>query len=347
MASTRTQKIKPGQSMDGVTVRIEESPNADLIREMVQTTLKLSRDATDRGDLKVLNKALKELRQAFRVFAPYRHLRKVAVFGSARTSEGSEVYRQAVYLGKCLGDRGFMVITGAGAGIMKAVNEGAGREKSFGVNIRLPFEQETNPVVKGDPKLATFRYFFARKLMFVKESHAVVAFPGGFGTMDEVFEVLTLMQTGKCPPMPLVLVDTPGGTYWSAWDRFLRESLLPRGLVSPQDPHFYRITDSIEVACEEIGAFYSMFHSMRQVGRHTVFRLNRPANDGLLGALGDEFRDILDGEPLRQVPHALPQELDDPDIRDLPRLLVPFNNRDMGRLRQLIDRLNQGSGPLH
>ncbi len=322
---------------------MEEGPNVDLIREMIRTTLKLSGDAADRGDLKVLNKALKELRNAFRMFAPYRQLRKVAVFGSARTSEGSAVYRQAVTLGECLGDRGFMVITGAGAGIMKAVNEGAGREKSFGVNIRLPFEQESNPVIKGDPKLATFRYFFTRKLMFVKESHAVVAFPGGFGTMDEAFEVLTLMQTGKCPPMPLVLVDTPGGAYWGAWDRFVRKTLLSRGLISSEDLSFYFVTDSVEEACEEITTFYSMFHSMRQVGKNTVFRLQRPADDRLVNALTDEFRDVLEAEPIRQVPSALPQELDDADIRHLPRLLVPFNNRNMGRLRQLIDRLNEGS----
>lgn len=318
--------------------------NKDLISEMIRSSLNLLRDNADRGDLKVLNKAMKELRYAFKVFAPYRRLKKVSVFGSARANEGSPEYQQALAFGERISARGFMVITGAGSGIMEAAHEGAGRERSFGVNIRLPFKQEVNPIITGDPKLVTFRYFFTRKLLFVKETNALVCFPGGFGTMDEVFETLTLMQTGKSSIMPIVLLDAPEGDYWKTWDQFIRGHLLERQMISEYDLNLYLVTDNIEQACDEISNFYRVYHSMRQVGRYTVFRLNQPISLALVSELTDEFGDILDGGGFDLSPGPLPEETGEPELQDLHRLVFPFNRRNMGRLRQVIEWINKAGG---
>lgn len=315
--------------------------NKDLTTEMIQSCINLLRDDADRGDLKVLNKALKELRYAFKVFAPYRQYKKVSVFGSARVPQGAPSYEQAVAFGQMMAARGFMVITGAGSGIMEAALEGAGRELSFGVNIRLPFEQEANPIITGDPKLVTFKYFFTRKLVFVKETNALVCFPGGFGTMDEVFESLTLMQTGKGSIMPIVLLDTPGGTYWKNWEEFIRTNLLGGNTISEEDLNLFLVTDSLEQACDEISNFYCIYHSMRQVGQDTVLRLIRPVPRASLNRLTEEFGDILNGGVFKMVRGPLPEETGDLEFKDLPRLVFRFNRRNMGRLRHLIDRINQ------
>jgi len=316
------------------------SPDADLIREIIGTTLKLVEDKTDRGDLKIINSALKEMRYAFKVFAPYRHIRKVTIFGSSRLEEESPEYRQARAFARAVGEQGFMVITGAGDGIMKAGQEGAGRERSFGVNIRLPFEQRPNRIIEGDEKLIYFKYFFSRKLIFAKETDAIALFPGGFGTLDEAFEILTLAQTGKSQPLPIVLVEAPGGAYWREWEGFLRRQMLDRGMISPQDVDLYRITDRVEEAVEEVAAFYRNYHSSRTVhdGR-LIIRHLYPLPDEALARVNAEFADILvDGRIERTAPH--PDETNEPELADLPRLTLRFNRRDFGRLRRLIDALN-------
>lgn len=316
------------------------SADADLIREIIATTLKLVEDKTDRGDLKIINSALKEMRYAFKVFSPYRNIRKVTIFGSSRIGEGSPEYRQARAFARGVGELGFMVITGAGDGIMKAGQEGAGRERSFGVNIRLPFEQRPNSIIEGDEKLIQFKYFFTRKLIFAKETDAIALFPGGFGTLDEAFEILTLAQTGKSQPLPIVLVDAPGGCYWREWEAFVRRQMLDRGMISPQDAGLFRITDRVEEAVEEVAGFYRNYHSSRYVqdGR-LVIRHLFPLPDEGLARLKAEFADILvDGSIERNGPH--PDEMNEPELADLPRLILRFNRRDVGRLRRLLDALN-------
>jgi len=312
------------------------------VQQMLTTVLKLHEDGALPGDLKITTAALKELRYAYKVFAPYRAVRKVTVFGSARTAQGEQAARAARDFGRRMVEEGWMVVTGAGAGIMGAAQEGAGGEKSFGLNIRLPFEQEANPWIASDPKLITFKYFFTRKLFLVKEASAVVLFPGGFGTMDECFELLTLMQTGKSMIVPVVLVETGPKPYWRVWDRFVHGTLVDRGLVEPDDTGFYRIVDTAEDAVREIGTFYRVFHSSRIVGDNLVFRLTRPLTDTEVAEIQHGFEDILKG-PLEQVPGPVPQELN--EYPELPRLIVPFNRSSYSRLRRLIDSINERGGP--
>ena len=312
----------------------------ELIEEMIVTALKMARDQTSVADLKMLNRALKELRFASRVFAPYRDRRKVAVFGSARTSDDAEEFKAAEQFGRAMRERGYMIVTGGGDGIMGAAQRGAGREHSFGLNIRLPFEQSANQTILGDTKLMNFNYFFTRKLNFVKETHAIALFPGGFGTMDEGFEVLTLMQTGKARIFPLVLVDKPGGTYWQTWLAFLRGHLLKLGLISEDDFNFLHHCESVECAVEHIVHFYSNFHSSRWVGGKLVIRLQRPLSQMLVEKMDTEFDDVLaSGKFTRSA--ALPEESGEPDIAHLPRLVFQPKRRNFGRLRKVIDAVNR------
>jgi uncharacterized protein (TIGR00730 family) len=312
------------------------------VQHLLTTVLKLHEDGALPGDLKVTNAALKELRYAYKVFAPYRSVRKVTVFGSARTaiSEASAV--TARDFGQRMVQEGWMVVTGAGAGIMGAAQEGAGGEQSFGLNIRLPFEQEANPWIASDPKLITFKYFFTRKLFLVKEASAVVLFPGGFGTMDECFELLTLMQTGKSTIVPVVLVETGPKPYWRIWDRFVQGVLVDRRLIDGGDTAFYRIADSAEEAVRQITGFYRIFQSSRIVGDNLVFRLTRALTDGEIRDIQRQFEDILKG-PLDQSPGPVPQELN--ESPDLSRLIIPFNRSVYSRLRRLIDHINSLGGP--
>lgn len=319
--------------------RTRGNPNEDLVSEMIRTVLKLTEDEASRGDLKILNRALKELRYAFKVFAPYRAVRKVSIFGSTRVSEGDPYYRAAAQLGRRLAQEGLMVITGAGQGIMQAGHEGAGRERSFGVNIQLPFVQEANPFIQDDPKLVTFHFFFTRKLIFVKEADAVVFFPGGFGTHDEAIEALTLAQTGKSQIVPIIMVDLPGKGYWRDWGHFVRNRMLEQGFISPHDLDLFTIVEDVESAVEIIKDFYRNYHSYRFVKQDLVIRVLRPPTPDLVEALNRDFRDILSGSEV-QPTSPLPDEQDDPDTLSLHRLLVPFNRRDFGRLRQMIDRIN-------
>jgi uncharacterized protein (TIGR00730 family) len=314
--------------------------NEDLISEMARTVFKLAGDDASRGDLKVLNRALKELRYAFKVFAPYRTVRKVSIFGSTRIRETNPYYKIAKALGQRLAEEGLMVITGAGPGIMQAGHEGAGREKSFGVNIRLPLAQKANRFIQDDPKLITFHFFFTRKLIFVKEADAFIFFPGGYGTQDELIETLTLAQTGKSQLVPIVLMDQPKGGYWREWEAFVRKALLSHGYIHEEELTFFRIVDDIEAAVGEIETFYRNYHSYRFVGQDLVIRLNYAPTRDMIDALNQEFKDILTtGGVVETGP--LSEENDDPSTLHLHRLLVHFNRQDFARLRQMIDMINR------
>lgn len=318
---------------------LQEVTNGDLIGDMIANSIKLLRDGTNRGDLKLLDKSFKELRYALKVFAPYREVRKVSIFGSARTEDHHDDYRLAADYAKRMAAAGWMVITGAGGGIMAAGHAGARAQPSFGLAIRLPFEQETNPYIADDPKLINFKYFFTRKLMFVRSSHAITLFPGGFGTMDEGFEVLTLIQTGKCPPLPVIMIDSPGGTYWSKWQEYVERELLGRGLISPDDLHLYRITDSVETAVRETRHFYSNFHSVRYHRDNLIIRLHRRPTDAQLAGIEEKYA-AINTRGRFKVSGALRVEKDEPALDHLHRLVFAFNRREHGRLRMLIDDLN-------
>jgi len=313
--------------------------NRESVADIVENGLKLLKDVENSGDVRVIQTALRELRFAFKLFAPYAHVRKVTMFGSARTQPTRQEYQQGVEFGRKIAAAGFMVITGAGPGIMQAGHEGAGPEKSFGVNIRLPWEQSANPVIREDKKLVTFKYFFTRKLIFIRHSDAIALFPGGFGTLDEGYEALTLMQTGKSQLMPLVLVDRPGGTFWKTWDRHVREHLLRDRLISPDDLNLYQITDDIDQAVKIITRFYRNFHSTRFVKELFVIRLKHAPSDSALAAMNEDFGDINTGPPIKRI-KVTAEEVADDDQVDLPRIAFNFNRKDYGRLRQLIDVLN-------
>ncbi len=305
-------------------------------QHLLTTVLKLHEDGASTGDLKITNTALKELRYAYKVFAPYRNTPKVTVFGSARTAPDSDAAAAAREFGRRMVAAGWMVVTGAGGGIMGATQQGAGGEQSFGLNIRLPFEQEANPWIASDPKLITFKYFFTRKLFLVKEANAVALFPGGFGTMDETFELLTLMQTGKAAVVPVVLVEAGPKPYWRIWDRWIG-TLVERRLIDAVDAAFYRVADTAEDAVREITGFYRVYHSSRIVGDRLVLRLLRPLADAQLAELQRQFEDVLKG-PAEQAPGPVEEERD--EFPELPRLLLPFNRGSYPRLRQLIDFVN-------
>jgi uncharacterized protein (TIGR00730 family) len=313
--------------------------NEAEVADILENALKLLTDVKNTGDVRVIQTALRELRYSFRLFAPYAHFRKVTIFGSARTAPGQREYQQAVEFGRKIVKAGFMVITGAGPGIMQAGHEGAGPENSFGVNIRLPWEQSANPVIAEDKKLITFKYFFTRKLIFIRHSDAIVLFPGGFGTLDEGYEALTLMQTGKSQLMPLVLMDRPGGTYWKTWDRNVREHLLRDKLISPEDLSLYQITDSADGAVKIITRFYQNFHSNRFVKDLLVIRLKTAPSAAAIAAMNKDFADIITSSPIKSI-KPTPEEMHDKDHLGLARIAFGFNRRDYSRLRQLIDVLN-------
>ncbi len=311
-----------------------------LYRDILLNAIKCKRDELDILDLKVINRAVAEFRHAARVFKPYRGVRKVSIFGSAREKKGSPAYELAVKLGRSLVQRGFMVITGAAEGIMRAGIEGAGTENSFGVNILLPFEKGPTKIIQDDPKVVRFKYFFTRKVFFVMEADAVALFPGGFGTHDEGFEVLTLLQTGKAPPMPVVLMEPPGEQYWEAWDEFVRRQLLARGLVSPEDLTLYRIVHSPEEATDWIAAYYSTYHSVRQVRNRLVIRLEKELSDEHVAVLNKKFRDLVASGQIAKT-SALREEADEPDLRSNPRLVFAYNQGHAGRLNEMILEINR------
>jgi uncharacterized protein (TIGR00730 family) len=313
----------------------------DYVREMIIASLLAGQEDDESADLKLMNTTLKEMRFTSKVFGPYRNVRKVTVFGSARTKPHEPIYEMAKLFGRRLAEAGSMVITGGGGGIMQAVNEGAGSEHSFGVNIRLPFEQRANPVLEGNPRLITYKYFFNRKVAFLKEADAIALFPGGFGTLDEAMETLTLVQTGKRNPLPLVLVDEPGGTYWTKWIKFCEDELLAHGYVSESDFDIFKRVDSVEAAIETISRFYRRYHSMRYVNGKLVVRLTSALAPQQIQKIRERFSDILLPKGDITASGALPEESDDTKIAHLPRLIIDFNRQDFGRLRGLIDAINE------
>jgi hypothetical protein len=314
--------------------------NEAEVADIIENALKLLADVRDTGDVRVIQTALRELRYSFRLFAPYSGKRKVSIFGSARTKPDSAEYRLAADFSRKMAQAGFMVITGAGPGIMQAGHEGAGPANSFGVNIRLPWEQSANPVIAEDKKLITFKYFFTRKLIFIRHSDAIALFPGGFGTFDEGFEALTLMQTGKSQLMPLVLVDKPGGTFWKTWDRNIRDHLLRNKLISPEDLSLYQITDSTDEAVNIITRFYRNFHSTRFVKDQLVIRLKQAPTESALAAMNREFADIITDGKIKII-KPTPEEVANKEHLELKRIAFAFNRRGYARLRQLIDAVNE------
>ena len=319
--------------------QLQSVPEGDLVGEVIENAMKLLRDQTNRGDIKLINKSLKEIRYALKIFAPYRDVRKVSIFGSARTPETHPDYIQCEQFAKRIANEGWMVITGAGGGIMAAGHGGAGAEPSFGLAIRLPFEQATNIHIAKDKKLINFKYFFTRKLMFVRSSNALALFPGGFGTMDEGFEVLTLIQTGKAVPMPIVMIEHPDGNYWKGWQRYVKDHLLKMGLISEEDLHLYKITHDIDEAVHEISHFYSNYHSVRVVRNDLAMRLQRRPTPEQLEHIQQRFGHLCISGTFR-LSGPLPVEADEPALDDLTRLVFHYNRRDAGELRLLINYLN-------
>jgi len=327
-------------AIDGLIQEAGGVQRPEIVREMVLSALKAGQEDDERADLKLMNTTLKEMRFTAKVFGPYRKVRKVTVFGSARTKPDTAIYAMAREFGKKLSESGYMVITGGGAGIMQAVNEGAGPEHSFGVNIRLPFEQRANPVLIGNPRLITYKYFFNRKVAFLKEAHAVALFPGGFGTLDEAMETLTLVQTGKRDPLPLVLVDEPGGRYWDGLVKFFTHELGSHGYIDNEDFKLFERAESADEAVSKIARFYQRYHSMRYVNGQLVLRLLSALDPQMVASLAEQFSDILAPGGGMAISGALSAEADDPELAHLPRLVVDFNRRDFGKLRGLIDRIN-------
>jgi uncharacterized protein (TIGR00730 family) len=314
-----------------------------LIQQALATIVHLAQSDIERLDWKILSSALADMERGFQLFYAYRHVRKVTIFGSARIATDTPQYHMALEFARTVSQLGFMVMTGGGGGIMQAGHEGAGRENSFGLNIQLPFEQQANPFIEGDPKLIHFKYFFTRKLFLLKESDAFALFPGGFGTQDEAFECMTLSQTGKFGPVPLVLIDHPGGDYWQSWSEYINQQLVQKGLVSPEDPSLYTVTDNLEVACDAITRFYQVYHSSRYVGNLLVIRLTSDLSDAEVEQLNANFGDILIKGRIEKS-QALPQENQDETV-GLPRLVLYFNQRDLGRLYQMIAAINQMGTP--
>jgi hypothetical protein len=310
------------------------------VREMIIASLKAGQEDDKSADLKLMNTTLKEMRFTSKVFGPYQNVRKVTVFGSARTQPGDPLYEMAKLFGKKIADIGYMIITGGGEGIMKAANEGASSEHSFGVNIRLPFEEKPNSVIEGNPRVITYKYFFNRKVAFLKEADAVALFPGGFGTLDEAMETLTLLQTGKRNPMPLVLVDDPECSYWTRMVKLFEEELLARKYIHPSDFALFERVCSVNDAVEKIHHFYHRYHSIRYVHGQLVIRLTSQLNCDEIGKLTDQFHDILLPGGSITASGALKAEMDEADLIHLPRLVIDFDRRHFCRLRKLIDSIN-------
>ena len=339
-----TQSLSNAELDDAISTLLatiddgNRTEHQDLIRRMLRTVLKIKSGELDRLDLKIMERSVRELHKGFKTFKPWRERRKFAIFGSARSKPGSPEYEAAVQCAAKLVEAGHMVVTGAGPGIMQAGNQGAGPGNSFGVNITLPFEASANKFIEPD-KLVDFKYFFTRKVVFVKEVDGIILFPGGFGTQDEGFEALTLIQTGKAEPQPVVMIDPPGSTYWRDWDRYVQFELLGRGLISPNDTRLYMITSDIDKGIEHIDRFYGNFHSIRYVDGRLVIRLQHSPTGALIERLNEEFADIV-VEGRIEICGMQERESDEPETADLHRIRFKFNQRHLGRLRIMIDVLN-------
>jgi uncharacterized protein (TIGR00730 family) len=344
MKSKNKREYKTGrEDLDKIIADLanacHSNDNISLIEEMLTTVVKLGLESNDRGDLKLINMALKELRYASKIFTPYRKERKVVVFGSARSREDSDEYKMAAELSELIVKNGFKVITGGGPGIMEAGNKGAGREDSFSLNIKLPFEQKHNPYIAGDKKAISFKYFFNRKLFFLKESDATVLFPGGFGTLDEGFENLTLVQTGKSKPRPIILIEPPDSQYWSHWIGFVTRELSDGGFISRNDMGLFIHVNTVEKAIDEILQFYRVYHSIRYVGNKTVIRLNSLLSSENIEELNKKYADILRSGEI-ELTGSLPAEQKGEEFPDLPRLLMDFNRQDYGKLYEMLRYMN-------
>ena len=311
-----------------------------LLREILTTTVKLGKESADRGDLKLVNNTLKELRYSFKIFSPYRSIKKVIIFGSARSKNNSAEYKMAEELSKKLTGKGYMIVTGGGPGVMEAGNKGAGSGRDFALNIRLPFEQKPNPYIDEKEKLINFKYFFTRKLIFVKETDATALFPGGFGTLDEGFEMITLMQTGKSRPRPIVLMEPKGSTYWASWMHFVRSQLVRKGYIKKEDLQLFTIAKTTDQAVSDIENFYRVYHSIRYVSGLAVLRLNREISQKTLKFINKKFKDILVSGEITISPPT-PKEIQEKEFLNLPRLVMNFNLRDYGRLCEMIQVINK------
>ncbi|MEI6215567.1 MAG: TIGR00730 family Rossman fold protein [Desulfuromonadales bacterium] len=310
-----------------------------IVKEMLLATLKIGQDVDYLADLKLINRTLREMRYTARVFGPYRNRKKVTIFGSARTEQQDEMYQKCVRFSRSLAENGYMVITGGGPGIMQAGNEGAGSENSFAVNIRLPFEQKPNPVMYRNPRLVTYKYFFNRKVAFVKESDAIVVFPGGFGTLDEAMEVFTLIQTGKTSPKPLILMDDQSG-YWQRFMKFIQESLLANGFISGEDFSLFTITRNEQDAVKTIDRFYHVYHSLRFIEGRLVIRLSKKLTGDQIAILTAEFPELVtNGEQISSC-EPFPEEADEPDLSHLARITMMFDHHHYGLLIAFINRIN-------
>lgn len=312
----------------------------ETIREMIVSALKAGQETDYLADLKLMRTTMKEMRYTNKLFSPFRDRKKVTIFGSARTEPSEPIYQKCVTFSRMLAERGYMVITGGGGGIMQAGNEGAGAENSFAVNIRLPFEQETNPIMEKARNVITYKYFFNRKVAFLKEADAVALFPGGFGTLDEAMETLTLVQTGKNPPVSLVLIDDDKGDYWENLFDFMKKTLLKKGLISGDDFSLFSITRDPVEAVQFIDDFYRVYHSCRFVRDTLVIRLNRPITQEQVATLESEFNEIIKSGTFLRISGPLPEEIDQPNLLGLPRLTFKFNHRSYGLLKAFIRRIN-------
>ena len=334
------------KGMDGLIEELarHSQPGSDenqrLLREILTTAVKLGRESGDRGDLKLANNALKELRYSFKIFAPYRGVKKVIIFGSARSKKTSPEYKMAETFTRELTRKGYMIVTGGGAGVMEAGNKGAAAGKEFALNINLPFEQKANPHIDEKDKIINFKYFFTRKLIFVKETDATALFPGGFGTNDELFEMLTLVQTGKSRPRPIVLMEPRGSTYWARWIRFVKKEMAGGSYIDPGDLGLFSVARSAGEAVRYIEDFYRVYHSIRYVRGETVIRLNRDLPESALKEMNGRFRDILTGGEIRKASPA-EKEVEGGEYPELPRIAMDFNMRDYGRLFEMIRFINR------
>lgn len=334
---------KSNEPVDQIINRLIEDSGGihhpTVIKEMILATLKIGQDVDYLADLKLINRTLREMRYTAKVFGPYRHRKKVTIFGSARTEEDDEMYLKCVRFSRVLAVNNYMVITGGGPGIMQAGNEGAGSENSFAVNIRLPFEQKPNPVMYRNPRLVTYKYFFNRKVAFVKEADAIVVFPGGFGTLDEAMEVFTLIQTGKTSPKPLILMDDKDG-YWEQFFNFVKESLLVKGFISGEDFSLFTVTRSEQEALQVIETFYRTYHSLRFIENRLVIRLQKKLSDEQIATLTSEFPELIKNGDHIHCCEAFPEEIDEPDLATLPRISLLFDHHHYGLLIAFINRIN-------
>ncbi|MBC8309254.1 MAG: TIGR00730 family Rossman fold protein [Phycisphaerales bacterium] len=336
MASKKLIQDKIVELISLTTEHDAQDPRPEMISQMIDTCLKMAKEGHDSGQIKLVTYALKEMRYAYQVFNRYIGTRKVSIYGSARTAEDNPDYKAAAEFGRLMAEVNWMAITGAGDGIMKAGHEGPQREASFGLAIRLPFETTANAIIEGDPKLINFRYFFTRKLMFMTHSDAVVGCPGGFGTQDELFEALTLVQTGKSNIIPVVMIAGEGSDYWVNWEKHIHQDLLGNGMISEEDESLFHVATTPQDAVNHIMDFYKVYHSSRYVRSDYVIRTNAELTNDSIVRLNDSFSDIIrTGKIQKSAPLSTER-----DHLELPRIIVPHTRRSFGRLRQLIDMVN-------